>query len=196
MMRRTLMMVMIMALSALPLLGEAQTSGAQPQIGSHEEQQTERRLFPKDAHPREPSGQPSIGGAQPQGGIPEGRSTEGYLIPEGAHPGQPSLEAMPDRNSVRDAQVALRDAGFDPGRIDGVMGPRTQAALREFQASQGLPQTGRLDSTTQKQLSSVHMPQSGGRGEAPPSTFRDPSYRDPGRPGSATPGASGTGIGR
>jgi hypothetical protein len=196
MMRRTLIIITITALSVLPLLSEAQMSGTQPRGGSYEEQQTERRLIPEGAHPSEPSGQPSIGGAQPQGGIPEGRSTEGYLIPKGAHPGQPSSEAMPDRSLVRDTQVALRDAGFDPGRIDGVMGPRTQAALREFQASQGLPQTGRLDPTTQKQLSSVHMPQSGGRGEAPPSTFRDPSSRDPARPGSTTPGASGTSVGR
>jgi peptidoglycan hydrolase-like protein with peptidoglycan-binding domain len=83
---------------------------------------------------------------------PEGRSTEGYLIPEGAQPRETTLEAVPPQNLVRDAQLALRDAGFDPGRIDGVMGPRTQSALREFQASYGLPQTGRLDATTQERL--------------------------------------------
>jgi hypothetical protein len=100
---------------------------------------------------------PMMAGAQSAPPIPEGRSTEGYLIPEGAHPREPTLEAVPgaavpERNLVRDAQIALRDAGFEPGRIDGVMGPKTQAALREFQASYGLPQTGRLDSTTQERL--------------------------------------------
>jgi hypothetical protein len=95
---------------------------------------------------------PIMAGAQTVPPIPEGRSTEGYLIPEGAHPREPTLEAVPERNLVRDAQLALRDAGFDPGRIDGVMGPRTQAALREFQMSYGLPQTGRLDATTQERL--------------------------------------------
>jgi len=36
-----------------------------------------------------------------------------------------------DRN-VRAAQQALRDQGFNPGPIDGRMGPRTSAALRDL----------------------------------------------------------------
>jgi hypothetical protein len=111
---------------------------------------------------------PLIAGAQ-------ARSSEGYLIPEGAQPNQsyhPSLQAVPgqssseaaaDQNMVREAQIALRDAGFDPGGIDGVMGPKTGAALREFQASQGLPQTGKLDATTQQHLLTKRMPESSGR---------------------------------
>ena len=35
-------------------------------------------------------------------------------------------------------QTALVAAGFDPGVIDGVAGPRTHAALRTFQAANGL----------------------------------------------------------
>jgi hypothetical protein len=106
---------------------------------------------------------PVLAGAQPASEIPEGRSSEGYLFPEKAHPGQPSLEAVPGQNPVREAQIALRNAGFDPGEIDGVMGVRTRAALREFQASHGLPQTGRLDTTTQQQLLAAHTPESSGR---------------------------------
>jgi len=121
-MRRTLMICMIAALTALPLMA----------------------------------------GAQPASPMPEGRSSEGYLIPEGAEPRPSTLEAVSDRNLVRDAQVALRDAGFDPGGIDGVMGRKTRAALREFQASQGLPQTGRLDATTQQELLAAGMPESSG----------------------------------
>lgn len=33
-------------------------------------------------------------------------------------------------------QLRLRDAGFDPGPFDGVMGPKTQVALQQLQASQ------------------------------------------------------------
>jgi hypothetical protein len=33
---------------------------------------------------------------------------------------------------VREVQQALLDAGYDPGPIDGVMGPRTKAALRKY----------------------------------------------------------------
>jgi hypothetical protein len=33
---------------------------------------------------------------------------------------------------VREVQQALSAAGFDPGPIDGIMGPRTKAALRKY----------------------------------------------------------------
>ncbi|HRN75551.1 peptidoglycan-binding domain-containing protein [Ottowia sp.] len=50
--------------------------------------------------------------------------------------------------SVRDAQQRLLDKGYDPGTVDGVAGPRTASALRQFQRDQGLMATGRLDSVT------------------------------------------------
>jgi hypothetical protein len=91
------------------------------------------------------------------------RSSEGYLIPEGAEPGRPSFGVAPDQQVVREAQIALRNSGFEPGDIDGIMGSRTRAALREFQASRGLRQTGNLDATTQQQLMATYMPESSGR---------------------------------
>jgi peptidoglycan hydrolase-like protein with peptidoglycan-binding domain len=53
-----------------------------------------------------------------------------------------------DPQSVRDVQQALKQKGFDVGAVDGRMGPETQSALREFQRSQGLPQSGNLDQQT------------------------------------------------
>lgn len=50
--------------------------------------------------------------------------------------------------AVREAQQALQQKGFDVGPIDGVMGPKTSAALREFQQAQGLKSSGRLDQQT------------------------------------------------
>jgi hypothetical protein len=49
---------------------------------------------------------------------------------------------------VAQAQRALEAAGFDPGPLDGVLGPRTEAALRRFQEAQGLPVSGELDRVT------------------------------------------------
>lgn len=140
-MRRTLMICMIMALAALPLMAAAQQSGTMTPTHEQDEQST-GRLIPKDAHPR-----------GPEGVRPSGSDTL-----EAPHSG-----AMPRENMVRDAQVALRDAGYEPGRIDGVMGPKTQAAIREFQQSRGLPQTGMLDATTQRQLFASRTPESSWR---------------------------------
>ncbi len=49
---------------------------------------------------------------------------------------------------IKDVQSRLRRAGFDPGPIDGRLGPRTKAALRQFQAASGLPVTGRVEHET------------------------------------------------
>ncbi|HEU5196705.1 MAG TPA: peptidoglycan-binding domain-containing protein, partial [Methylomirabilota bacterium] len=53
---------------------------------------------------------------------------------------------------VRAVQQALKDKGHDPGNIDGKMGPKTQAALRDFQNKEGLKASGRLDAETMAKL--------------------------------------------
>jgi len=57
-----------------------------------------------------------------------------------------------DAEQVRAVQQALKDKGHDPGDIDGKMGPKTQAALRDYQTKEGLKPTGRLDSETMAKL--------------------------------------------
>jgi peptidoglycan hydrolase-like protein with peptidoglycan-binding domain len=44
--------------------------------------------------------------------------------------------AARSQEEIRVLQLRLRDAGFDPGPFDGVMGPKTQVALQQLQASQ------------------------------------------------------------
>lgn len=43
--------------------------------------------------------------------------------------------ARPAADHVREMQQALTIAGYDPGPIDGVMGPRTRAAVRKSVAA-------------------------------------------------------------
>jgi peptidoglycan hydrolase-like protein with peptidoglycan-binding domain len=53
---------------------------------------------------------------------------------------------------VKAVQQALKDKGHDAGDIDGKMGPKTQAALRDFQQKEGLKATGRADAETMAKL--------------------------------------------
>ena len=53
---------------------------------------------------------------------------------------------------VQRAQQALKQAGHDPGPIDGVMGERTRAALEAYQKAQGLEVSGNLDGATAAKL--------------------------------------------
>ncbi len=51
-----------------------------------------------------------------------------------------------DRATRRLIQQRLRNEGFDPGTPDGLFGPRTRAALREWQQSRGASPTEYLNS--------------------------------------------------
>ena len=39
---------------------------------------------------------------------------------------------------IRQEQLRLKDAGFDPGPIDGILGPKTKAAMQRYQKSLAL----------------------------------------------------------
>ena len=58
----------------------------------------------------------------------------------------PSKPTNPPANSglVRDVQLALSNKGFDPGPVDGKPGKKTRAAVRAFQRSIGLPESGKI----------------------------------------------------
>ncbi|MEE9326202.1 MAG: peptidoglycan-binding domain-containing protein [Cocleimonas sp.] len=43
------------------------------------------------------------------------------------------------KNIVFGIQAALKSKGYNPGKVDGKMGPNTAAALKAFQSSRGLP---------------------------------------------------------
>ena len=49
---------------------------------------------------------------------------------------------------VKQAQEKLSAAGLEVGQPDGIVGPKTQAALKEFQEKEGLQASGKLDSET------------------------------------------------
>ena len=51
-------------------------------------------------------------------------------------------------DQVLHVQKRLEELGFDPGPIDGLMGPRTRGAIRNFQEQAVLPATGELDPRT------------------------------------------------
>lgn len=72
-----------------------------------------------------------------------------------------STDSRPD---IEQVQKALKEKGHDPGRIDGVMGPQTSAALKAFQKEQRLNATGRLDDATQAKLGASARTDASGQG--------------------------------
>ena len=60
--------------------------------------------------------------------------------------------ASPAPRFVREAQRTLRELGYQPGPVDGVVGPKMKDALAKYQRSEGIHVTRRLDSETMARL--------------------------------------------
>jgi peptidoglycan hydrolase-like protein with peptidoglycan-binding domain len=73
---------------------------------------------------------------------------------------------------VKQAQEKLSAAGHDAGTADGKMGPKTQAALKEFQQSKGLQASGQLD---QKTVAALGVSSSGSSASAGASSDKSAS---------------------
>jgi len=65
-----------------------------------------------------------------------------------------SVKTADNTAMIREAQDKLNYLGFDTGTPDGQMGPRTRSAIRAFQRSLGLPETGEVDSRLMDELKS------------------------------------------
>ena len=81
----------------------------------------------------------------PKGTTGSGQSTDKIVQPKNA-----PIKVTP--SVVKDAQQKLDQGGYSAGPADGVMGPKTKAALKKFQADQQLPQSGQLDQKTMAAL--------------------------------------------
>jgi peptidoglycan hydrolase-like protein with peptidoglycan-binding domain len=96
-----------------------------------------------------------------------------------------------NQEQVKAVQQALKDKGHDPGDVDGKMGPKTQAALRDYQQKEGLKTTGRLDSETASKLgvqAKADTSSSGSPAASPSGSSSSPS-------GSSSSGSSSTSSG-
>jgi outer membrane lipoprotein SlyB len=82
------------------------------------------------------------------------RESEDIRRPSAEAPAASSSERIGGGQSdqIRQAQLALNKRGFDAGRQDGIWGPETESAVRNFQKSRGLEVTGRLDDRTIREL--------------------------------------------
>lgn len=99
--------------------------------------------------------------AAPTPSIPTPRPTPTWRTPSppATTPATPKKETPAPTNTAKPTpqdlsmmvvrvQAALMRLGIFEGDIDGVLGPQTRAAIREFQKSKGIKQTGRMDVDT------------------------------------------------
>jgi len=67
-----------------------------------------------------------------------------------------SLGHLDPVETVTGVQARLNNLGFYSGAVDGIVGPMTSEALRDFQGKERLQQTGQIDTATRNRLKSKH----------------------------------------
>jgi len=77
----------------------------------------------------------------------------------------------PTNQQVREAQEKLKDLGLYQGRVDGLYGRHTIAAVDKFQSDNKLPRTGELNGATEQRLQTAQANQRQNR----PQTAQQPA---------------------
>lgn len=85
-------------------------------------------------------------------GVPGVRMVKNELTYDASKRDGAGMTPAGSNAQVLSMQQALKDKGFDPGATDGVMGPKTAAALKAYQKSENLPMTGTMDGDTGTKL--------------------------------------------
>ena len=125
--------------------------------------------------------QPKPRAAAPSGpGAPRTQTTPREVSVERPQEAPAPNTGPASADEIKRLQQVLTQGGFNPGPVDGVMGPRTQAALQRYQRTNGLRVTGQYDPATRTAVNShqetqqagqnavATAPAGGGRSAAPP----------------------------
>jgi hypothetical protein len=59
---------------------------------------------------------------------------------------------LPPDQVIANVQTALQEQGYNPGEVDGLLGPQTRAAIADYQRANGLAETAAVDQPTLESL--------------------------------------------
>ena len=59
---------------------------------------------------------------------------------------------LPPDQVIANVQTALQEQGYNPGGVDGLLGPQTRAAIADYQRANGLAETAAIDQPTLQSL--------------------------------------------
>jgi hypothetical protein len=139
-----------------PVLAQSTGTGSAPKTGSGTPSaapapSTTQPGAPTQGTPPVGTGSGATGKAQPGTGTGQsGTTAPGTGM--GASKPATGMSDGAGSDQVKAVQKALQDKGMDPGPVDGIMGPKTSAALKAFQKDQKLTESGRLDDQTREKL--------------------------------------------
>ena len=152
----TLATLAVVAAMIAPALAQTTGTGSAPKTGTGSSTPS-APAAPSATQPGAPTATPAAGtGAGATGkaksGTDMGQSATKAPGAGGMAKPATGMNGGPGAEQVKAVQQALQAKGMDPGPIDGIMGPKTTAALKAFQKDQKLTESGRLDDQTRDKL--------------------------------------------
>jgi len=131
---------------------------------------TQRALAQRGYNPGVADG---LMGAKTRQAIQRFQKQQGIIVDEKPSPELLALlEATENPPGIQLAQASLKTLGFDPGPVDGQMGPKTVKALRTYQNACGLPADGALSAGLLCYLADAAGPMTGQPGNTPASNTK------------------------
>jgi peptidoglycan hydrolase-like protein with peptidoglycan-binding domain len=153
------------AVAQPPLAGDAPKLVADPLVA-----EIQRELAALGRHQGPPDGlatpqtREAIGRYRREYGIGAGDTADPQLlehiqfnrrITEAARFTGAAGEEADERRRLRMIQTGLAELGYNPGRIDGVLGDHTKEAIRQFERDRSLPVTGTVSKALVEELRKV-----------------------------------------
>jgi peptidoglycan hydrolase-like protein with peptidoglycan-binding domain len=90
------------------------------------------------------------------------RSPSPAPAPVVSHAVTPAAASVRDstmsQDQIKDAQTKLASEGLYAGKVDGVWGPSTEAAVSKYQSNHSLEATGKLNSQTLDSMNATNTP--------------------------------------
>ncbi|MCK6452890.1 MAG: peptidoglycan-binding protein [Alphaproteobacteria bacterium] len=162
--------------------------GSQPKFYQHQNQPSALSTEPA------PASGPGVVGAIVTG---KGASTAPQPHASQAQPyasQAPTAPVFGTGDLTTDVQSELAMAGFDPGPIDGIKGPRTTKAIRAYQAASGMPQDGEASPSLLHDLRSKRLSahNTGAGGTQPQPQAQPQAQAQPASPYASTSAATVT----
>jgi peptidoglycan hydrolase-like protein with peptidoglycan-binding domain len=131
-------------------------------VAQEKKQDSQGAQSPSSTTQEQKPGSSATGSAS---GTTSGSAASGASSPSASGDKQSRQSQASGDEKIKQVQQKLKDQGHEVGPIDGIMGSKTQAGLKEFQSAKGLKATGQLDRETMAALGVSGSAAAGGSSE-------------------------------
>jgi peptidoglycan hydrolase-like protein with peptidoglycan-binding domain len=138
----------LLSLSAVAQDKKPESQSGQPPMTQEQKPSTEAQAPAEKKEGTAAAGAPAEKKDSAAAGASAGGEAKGEAKGAAARGETKGAAAGQSPELIKQVQTKLKEQGHDVGMADGVLGPKTQKGLKDFQTSKGIKATGQLDQQT------------------------------------------------